>query len=179
MSVTRNDVSIWEVSYIQLFIISLYCSNYGFSLSSTKYGDLCHIIKHRQQYASIIWRHMWINYSMCCIFLHECTNSIYDVQFWNNSLLDQIRRFRKISHRRPKFVLVGNYQTIGMQHLMFPQCGWVCNFTYSEIYIESQDTLNNMLQTVTFQNIRIYRTLVADSRSQWKMTDQLQEYKVH
>jgi len=27
-----------------------------------------------------------------------------------------------MSHHRPKFVLVRNYQTIGVQHLMFPQC---------------------------------------------------------
>jgi len=33
-----------EVSYIQLFVISLHGSIYGFSLSSTKYSDLCHII---------------------------------------------------------------------------------------------------------------------------------------
>jgi hypothetical protein len=43
---------------------------------------------------------------MCWIFLHECINSICDVQFWNNSLLDQIGRFMTISHYRPKFVLL-------------------------------------------------------------------------
>lgn len=51
---------------------------------------------------------------------------------------------------------------------MFPQCGWECSFTYSEIYMESQDTLNNMLHNVTSQKTRIDRTLVADSRSQWE-----------
>ena len=105
---------------------------------------------------------------MSWIFLHKCINSIYDVQFWNNSLLDQIGRFMKMSHHRPKFVLVGNYQTTGMQHLMFPQCEWVCSFTYSEIYMDSQDTLNNVLHEVISQKTRIYRTLVADSRSQWE-----------
>lgn len=76
------------------------------SLSSTKYSDLRHIIKQRQEHASIIWRHMWTNYSMRWIFLQEFINSIYDVQYWNNSLLDQIGRFTKMSHHRPKLVLV-------------------------------------------------------------------------
>jgi len=105
---------------------------------------------------------------MSWIFLHECINSIYDVQYWNNSSLDQIGRFKKMSHHRPKSVLVSNYQTIGMQHLMFQQCGWEYSFTYSEIYMESQNTLNNVLHNVTSQKTRMYITMVADSRSQWE-----------
>jgi len=34
--------------------------------------------------------------------------------------------------------------------------------------MESQDALNNVLHKVTFQKTRIYRTLVAYSRSQWE-----------
>lgn len=43
-----------------------------------------------------------------------------------------------------------------------------CSFTYSGIYMEFQDILNNALHNVTSQKTRIYRTLVADSGSQWE-----------
>jgi len=34
--------------------------------------------------------------------------------------------------------------------------------------MESQNTLNNVLHNVTSEKTRIYKTLVADSRSQWE-----------